>query len=122
MRMSLAEQDKIHKLRFEHMVNGKKEEFLAIYDEKQAKIFLQGNMRHSLEIDELIKFLSAIRDETKEREEQQQIRGGICVCGSKNFRLIGKGVWNWAPLVGNEFDILQCESCGRQLKKITAHY
>lgn len=116
--MAETNRERIHELRFERVLNGKKERFTAIYNEKEDSIFLQGNLRYPLEIDELTKFLNEI----KETETKQQIREGVCVCGSKNLRLVGKGIWNWAPLIGNEFDILQCESCGRQLKKITVNY
>jgi hypothetical protein len=57
-----------------------------------------------------------------EKRETATRQGRYLYVQIKNFRLIGKGVWYWGPLAGNEFDILQCKLCRRQSKKITANY
>lgn len=110
--------EEIHRLSFEREVDGKTEKFLAIYNEKFDGILFDGILKFFLEIDELIKFLNQIKEERQEKAHAQ----GICECGSKNMRLIGKGIRFWSKLTGDEFNILQCESCGRQFKKFTAYY
>jgi hypothetical protein len=109
------------RLVFKREIDGKEETFIAIYNEEMGGILLDGVIRYSLEVDELISFLTQIKDEMM-RRRKNEVKEGICYCGSKNFVRLGQGVWHLAPLIGNEYEILRCNSCGREFKKITAHY
>jgi hypothetical protein len=96
----------------------RKEEFIATYNKKTDSILLQGELRYDLEIDEFIVFLKNVK---QLRENlglvKKRIREGACECGSTDLKVIGKGDYYLGPLAGAGYDILQCESCGRQSKR-----
>jgi ribosomal protein L37AE/L43A len=119
----MGEREKfLPRLVFKREIDGKEETFVAIYNEEMGGTLLDGVVRYLVEIDELISFLSQIKDEITKRRKEKEVKEGICYCGSKDVVRLGRGVWLMAPLVGNEYEILRCNSCGREFKKITAHY
>jgi hypothetical protein len=116
----------IHTLAFERDVNGKRETFHAICNEERGGILLEGVLRYSLEMNDLVEFIReadrALLEKAAHRVQDGDARVDLCQCGSRKHQVIGKGVWRWGPNIGNEFDILQCDSCGRQFKRISVHY
>ena len=109
---------KVHNLSFTRSVDGKPETFRAVYNEEKGGILFDGILRYPLEIDELLGFLSMLKEERRNTLEE----ASACECGSKDLLTIGKGVWHWGGAVGNEYDILRCKSCGRERKRVTVHY
>jgi len=104
--------NKYPQLVFESL-KGRRERFVATFDNETNSIRLEGSINNPVEANELVDFLKYFsRDENKTPEKQDR-EPGECLCGSDDWELVSQADRFDAPLAGYMFFVLCCKNCGR---------